>query len=242
MNVLAVIPARYASTRFPGKPLAQIHGKPMIQVVYERVAACPSIDALCVATDDERIIQAVQSFGGQVLMTSDTHRSGTDRIAEAVQTLNGDFDLILNVQGDEPGIRSEDLEALIGIFANEIVDIGTLVTPFTNMEDFQNPDRVKAVLSHSGQALYFTRAAAPFHRGEGDPLSQCYQHVGVYAYRADVLPDLGRLEPSPLELKESLEQLRWLENDYVIHARVIEKAPFGIDTPDDLEKFVSEVH
>lgn len=238
MKVLAVIPARYESTRFPGKPLADIHGKPMIQVVYENVTCCNAIDQVLVATDDERIRSCVEGFGGQAIMTSSKHQSGTDRIAEAVSKVNEHYDVVVNVQGDEPGIDREGLQSMIALFKEDKVDIATLVTPFQKEEDLKNPNRVKAILAQSGQALYFTRAAAPFHRSEGEPLDLCNQHVGVYGYRRDVLLALSALPPSPLELKESLEQLRWLENGYRIYASQVADAPFGIDSPEDLQKFL----
>ncbi len=241
MKVIAIIPARYESSRFPGKPLVDIKGKAMIQMVYEKVMSCSSIDKVVVATDDVRIQDCVDSFQGDVVMTSKDHQSGTDRIAEAIQKLDGAYDIVINVQGDEPGIDPSDLESLIALFRKESVDIGTLVTPFKTEEDLLNPNRVKAVLAQKGQALYFTRAAAPYHRGAGDVLNLCHQHVGVYAYRNKVLSELTSLAMSPLEKKESLEQLRWLENGYHIHASIIDTAPFGIDTPEDLQQFLEMV-
>ncbi len=235
MKTLAVIPARYASTRFPGKPLAMIHGKPMIQWVYERSAACQAIDEVLVATDDERIRDVVTDFGGYVVMTSPNHPSGTDRIQEAVKKWGGLADIVVNVQGDEPAMDSTHLERLIACFDGS-VDIATLVTPFNDQTTFEDPNRVKAVLASNGRALYFSRAGIPYHRGESSNLDSCFQHLGVYAYKREVLEAICMLPPSPLEIKESLEQLRWLEHGYVVHAAIVDEAAIGVDTPEDLER------
>jgi 3-deoxy-manno-octulosonate cytidylyltransferase (CMP-KDO synthetase) len=235
MNILAVIPARYASTRFPGKPLAMIHGKPMIQWVYERSAACKAVDEVLVATDDERIYDVVRDFGGNVVMTSTSHPSGTDRIQEAVRKWGSSADIVVNVQGDEPAMDSTHLERLIGCF-DGLVDIATLVTPINEKSTFEDPNRVKAVLASNGRALYFSRSGIPYHRGGDHDLSICYQHLGVYAYKIKVLEAICKLPPSPLEIKESLEQLRWLEHGYVVHAAIVDEAGIGVDTPQDLER------
>ena len=235
MKVLAVIPSRYASTRLPGKPLSMIHGKPMIQWVWERTNASPLIHETVVATDDERIFKAVEQFGGKAVMTSGDHISGTDRIREAVEILQSDAEVILNVQGYEPTIEASHLEPLIRLFEKGI-DIGTLVSPFRRIQDFQDPNRVKAVLSKEGRALYFSRSPVPHDRGDTENLQGCFQHIGVYAYRKEVLLEISALAPSPLEKKESLEQLRWLEHGYRIHAAQVLNAPIGVDTPEDLER------
>jgi 3-deoxy-manno-octulosonate cytidylyltransferase (CMP-KDO synthetase) len=235
MKVLAVIPARYASTRFPGKPLVDIHGKPMIQWVYERTQSCPSIDEVLVATDDLRIAEAVKVFGGQVVMTSPDHVSGTDRIREAVELSEIDCDIVLNVQGDEPGIDPDHLTLLIALFESD-VHIGTLVAPFREEASFKDVNKVKAVLGHKGDALYFSRQAVPFDRDGEDELGGCYHHIGVYAFRKAVLLEVTGLPVSPLEKKESLEQLRWLENGYRIRAAIVDSTPIGVDTPKDLER------
>lgn len=234
MKTLAVIPARYGSTRFPGKPLALIHDKPMIQWVYERSAACPQVNETLVATDDERIFKVVEAFGGNVVMTSSEHPSGTDRIREALGLWNSDAELILNVQGDEPAMDPEHLSRLIDCF-KQPTDIATLVTPIKNVQILADPNRVKAVLASNGRALYFSRAAIPYDRGEEASLENRYQHIGVYAYRREVLEKICTLSPSPLELQESLEQLRWLEHGYVVHAAIVDEAPIGVDTREDLE-------
>lgn len=241
MTYLALIPARYASSRFPGKPLADIHGKPMIRRVYERCAAVFGADCY-VATDDPRIEQAVKAFGGQVIMTSASHRSGTDRCAEALDTaerLTGRrFDVVVNIQGDEPFIATEQLEQIRGCFTDPSTQIATLVKPFTETESIFNENSPKVVLSDTGDALYFSRSAIPFLRGvpkeEWQARHTYYKHIGLYAYRSDVLRAVTRLAPSPLEKAESLEQLRWLENGYRIRTAVTTLESHAIDTPEDL--------
>lgn len=243
MTYLALIPARYASSRFPGKPLADIHGKPMIRRVYERCAAVFGADCY-VATDDPRIEQAVKAFGGQVIMTSASHRSGTDRCAEALDTaerLTGRrFDIVVNIQGDEPFIATEQLEQIRSCFTDPATQIATLVKPFTQTESIFNENSPKVVLSDSGDALYFSRSAIPFLRGvpqeEWQARYTYYKHIGLYAYRSDVLRAVTRLAPSPLEKAESLEQLRWLENGYRIRTAVTTLESHAIDTPEDLRR------
>ncbi|MCL4167669.1 UNVERIFIED_CONTAM: hypothetical protein GTU68_014329, partial [Idotea baltica] len=199
----------------------------MIQWVCERSAACSAIDEVVVATDDQRIADAVSAFGGNVQMTSADHPSGTDRIREAVSLWNTTADLIVNVQGDEPAMDPDHLTQLLACFDGP-VDIATLVTPVKEQSIFDDPNRVKAVLAANGKALYFSRSAIPYGR-EQKNLALCYQHLGVYAYRREVLEEIGALPPSPLEIRESLEQLRWLEAGYVIHAAVVDKGAMGVD-------------
>lgn len=237
MKFLALIPARYASTRFPGKPLAMIAGKPMIERVYERAL---SVFADCyVATDDSRIEQAVLGFGGRVVMTGTEHRSGTDRCYEAFQKIGGDFDVVVNIQGDEPFIAVEQLEQLKGCFENPDTDIATLVKPFAEGEDIFNANSPKVVLSSDEFALYFSRSAIPFLRGIEPTLWQSrhiyYKHIGLYAFRSQVLAEITSLEAGELEIAESLEQLRWLENGYKIKTAITNIPSYGIDTPEDLE-------
>lgn len=240
MKYLALIPARYASSRFHGKPLADIHGKPMIRRVYERCAAVFGSDCY-VATDDPRIEEAVRAFGGQVIMTSASHRSGTDRCAEALDTVERQtghtFDIVVNIQGDEPFIATEQLEQIRGCFDDD-AQIATLVKPFTETESIFNENSPKVVLSDSGDALYFSRSAIPFLRGipkeEWQARHTYYKHIGLYAYRSDVLRAVTKLPPSPLEKAESLEQLRWLENGYRIRTAVTTLESHAIDTPEDL--------
>ena len=248
MSLLVVIPARYASTRFPGKPLALLGGRPVIQHVWERV--CGLADRAVVATDDERIVAAVEAFGGTAMMTSSNHRSGTDRCGEVVRRLaeQGErFDVVINVQGDEPFVKAEQLEQLASCFDNVYVQIATLRTHITSTDELLSKNNVKVVCDMNGNALYFSRQPIPLVRGveECDWLSKCdyYKHVGIYAFRCDTLLRLTQLQPSALESAESLEQLRWLENGYRIAVRTTSVANIGIDTPDDLaaaERYLAE--
>lgn len=242
MQILALIPARYASSRFPGKPLADIHGRPMIQHVYERCA--PLFEHTYVATDDARIEAAVHRFGGRVIMTSADHRSGTDRCAEALEIAQDRtgiaFDAVINIQGDEPFIAVEQLAQIRSALESGQCDIATLVKPFGDGESIFNENSPKVVLSVTGEALYFSRSPIPFLRGS-DPAEWSasrtyYKHIGLYGYRAEVLRRITRLAPSPLEIAESLEQLRWLENGYRIATRITTLESHAIDTPQDLER------
>lgn len=242
MKFLALIPARYASSRFPGKPLADIHGKPMIQRVYERSASVFG-EACYVATDDPRIEAAVRAFGGRVIMTSTAHRSGTDRCAEALDTVERQtgerFDIVVNIQGDEPFIATEQLEQIRHCFDDPAVELATLVKPFGADEDIFNENSPKVVLSAAGDALYFSRSPIPFLRGvareEWQQSHTYYKHIGLYAYRSDVLRAVTRLPQSTLEKAESLEQLRWIENGYRIRTAVTTLESHAIDTPEDLQ-------
>lgn len=241
MKYIGIIPARYASTRFPAKPLALLGGKPVIQRVYEQVKGV--LDDAWVATDDERIAQAVQDFGGQVVMTSVHHKSGTDRCYEAYCKVGGDADVVVNIQGDEPFIQPSQLEALKNCFTDADTEIATLVKPFAEAdgwEALQNPNSPKVVVDARGRALYFSRSVIPYRRGVGTDEwlkgHTYYKHIGLYAYRADVLKAITALPQSSLELAESLEQLRWLENGYVIKVGISEVETIGIDTPQDLAR------
>uniref|UniRef100_UPI0040578C6A 3-deoxy-manno-octulosonate cytidylyltransferase n=1 Tax=Alistipes sp. TaxID=1872444 RepID=UPI0040578C6A len=241
MKFLAVIPARYASTRFPGKPLAMLGGKPVIQRVYEQVSGV--LDEAVVATDDERIYRAVEAFGGKAVMTSTAHRSGTDRCREAYDKLGEEFDVVVNVQGDEPFIRAEQIEALKRCFEEEKTQIATLVKPFSETDGLaalQNPNSPKVVLDQEQRALYFSRSVIPYLRGvepeEWLKRHTFYKHIGIYAFRAEVLREVTSLPQSPLELAESLEQLRWLENGYRIGVGITAFETIGIDTPEDLSR------
>lgn len=239
MKFIGIIPARYASTRFPGKPLALIHGKQMIQVVYEHVSQS-ALDDVAVATDDERIATCVQQFGGKVVMTKPTHPSGTDRCGEAALLLQlHEDDVIVNIQGDEPGISAKEINLLTKQFDNPDVNIATLVKPFDNTADAQNPNKVKAVLDSNHKALYFSRLPIPFVREPKEASPTYYQHLGIYAYRNKTLKALIQLTPSSLEKSEKLEQLRWLENGYDIYTAVCDYNGLGIDTPEDLERYNS---
>lgn len=248
MKFIGIIPARYASTRFPGKPLADMAGKPMIQRVYEQVAGV--LDAVCVATDDVRIENAVKAFGGRVVMTSDQHRSGTDRCYEAFCKAGSGYDIIVNIQGDEPFIHPEQIETIKACFADTDTEIATLVKPFRPDDDFEtalfNANSPKVVLNRNSEAMYFSRSIIPYMRGkdykEWLPNHTYYKHIGLYAYRADTLRAITLLPQSPLELVESLEQLRWLENGYKIKVGITHRETIGIDTPEDMERALKNVH
>ena len=241
MKFIAIIPARYASTRFPAKPLAMLGGKRVIERVYEQVAGV--LDDAVVATDDERIFDAVRAFGGKVEMTSTAHRSGTDRCWEAYCKQGGEFDVVVNVQGDEPFIQPSQLEALKHCFDNENIDIATLVKPFEpsdGIEALENPNSPKVVLDSDGCAIYFSRSVIPYLRGiEREKwLTEhtFYKHIGIYGFRTDVLRAVTALPQSTLERAESLEQLRWLENGYKIGVGISNVETIGIDTPEDLAR------
>lgn len=238
MKFIAIIPARYASTRFPGKPLAMLGGKTVIQRVYEQAVSV--LGEAYVATDDQRIFDAVEAFGGQAVMTRTDHKSGTDRIEEAVEKIDTDADVIINIQGDEPFIQASQIETLCRLFDNPQTQIGTLGKPFETMEAVENPNSPKIVCDVNGFALYFSRSVIPFIRGkERNEWFGQYpflKHLGVYAYRREVLAEITRLPQSLLELAESLEQLRWLQNGYRIRVGLTDVETVGIDTPEDLKR------
>lgn len=239
MKFIGIIPARYASTRFPAKPLAMLGGKTVIQRVYEQVAGV--LDDAYVATDDERIEAAVKAFGGKVVMTSVDHKSGTDRCYEACCKVGGDFDVIVNIQGDEPFIQPSQLLAVKACFDDPTTQIATLVKPFSADDAFEmleNVNSPKVVVNTNFNALYFSRSIIPYQRGT-EPAEWLkhhtyYKHIGLYAYRKEVLKEITALPQSSLELAESLEQLRWLENGYTIKVGISEVETIGIDTPQDL--------
>lgn len=229
-----MIPARYESTRLPGKPLALIDGKPMIQHVYERTRAVDLVDRVLVATDDMRIATAVHSFGGEAVMTSPSHQSGTDRVAEAARGL--DADIVVNVQGDLPFLQSAMVHDAVALMrAETALPMATIKTPIRDDEEMANPNVVKVVTDREGYALYFSRSPLPYWRGEADGILG-YRHIGLYAYRREFLLRFARLDPTPLERAEKLEQLRALEHGFRI--RVAETSGEGIevDTPQDLER------
>lgn len=238
LKFIAIIPARYASTRFPGKPLAMLGGKPVIQRVYEQVTRV--LPEAWVATDDERIRQAVDAFGGHVVMTRANHKSGTDRIEEAAEKINTDADVIVNIQGDEPFIQPAQIEEVCRQFDDPTTQIATLGKPFTTMDAVDNPNSPKIVNDVRGFALYFSRSVIPFVRGEEHATWLDHfpylKHLGIYAYRRDVLREVTQLPQSPLEKAESLEQLRWLQNGYRIRVGLTDVETVGIDTPADLER------
>lgn len=242
MKFIAVIPARYASTRFPGKPLAILGGKTVIERVYEQVSKV--IDEVYVATDDERIRQTVEGFGGKAVITSSDHKSGTDRIEEAVEIIGTDADVVVNVQGDEPFIHESQIRTVCECFNDEATQIATLGKPFgrtpSDIDAIENPNSPKIAVSKNGYALYFSRSVIPFCRGkqrESWPESFPYlKHIGLYAYRREVLREVTLLPQGELEKAESLEQLRWLENGYKIQVGTTDIETVGIDTPEDLAK------
>ena len=238
MKFIAIIPARYASTRFPGKPLAILGGKPVIQRVYEQ--AISVLPEVYVATDDERIFQAVEAFGGQVIMTRTDHKSGTDRIEEAASKINTDADVIINIQGDEPFVQASQIKTLMQLFENTETQIGTLGKYFETIEAANNPNSPKIVTDQRGFALYFSRSVIPYLRGQEQATWLSHfpylKHLGIYAYRREVLREVTQLPQSPLEKAESLEQLRWLENGYRIRVGITNVETVGIDTPEDLQR------
>ena len=238
MKFVAIIPARYASTRFPGKPLARLGGKYIIERVYQQASSI--VGEAYVATDDDRIFQAVESFGGKAVMTRNDHKSGTDRIEEADTKIGTDADVIINVQGDEPFIQRSQLETVKALFDDEHTQIATLGKPFEIMEAAENPNSPKIVCDVNGYALYFSRSVIPFVRGKerSEWLASFpfVKHIGLYAYRRDVLRQITKLPQSPLEVAESLEQLRWLQNGYRIKVGLTDVETVGIDTPEDLQR------
>ena len=238
MKFIGIIPARYASTRFPGKPLALLGGKPVIQHVYEKVAAV--LEAAYVATDDERIYDVVKAFGGQVVMTRTDHKSGTDRIEEAIEKIGGEWDVVVNVQGDEPFVAKSQLDTICHCFDDPTTLIATLGKPFESMEAVQNPNSPKIVVDNMGFAMYFSRSVIPYVRGKEKSSWLTHypflKHLGIYAYRKDVLRQITQLPQSSLEIAESLEQLRWLQNGFKIKVGTTDVETVGIDTPQDLER------
>lgn len=238
-KILGVIPARFASTRFPGKPLADIWGKPMIQRVYEQVATSKLCDELVVATDNDLIFETVTAFGGKVVMTSSDHQSGTDRCAEVLEKITVDADVVINIQGDEPFINAEDLALLIDSFNDASVDISTLATPIKDVDTLFDENKVKVVTSAQNQALYFSRATIPFQRGVNREKwleNMTYKkHLGVYAFKTEVLKTVAGLPLGKLEQLEHLEQLRWLEKGYTISVQLTENEAIAVDTPEDLQ-------
>jgi 3-deoxy-manno-octulosonate cytidylyltransferase (CMP-KDO synthetase) len=238
--IAGIIPARYASTRFPGKSLIDIHGKSMIQRVYEEAAKSASLDKLVVATDDVRILDHVRSFGGEAVMTGADHPSGTDRCWDALQQLGEGYKYVINIQGDEPFIDPAQIDELAAILQDGTVELATQMIPVNNHEELFDPGEVKIVLNTNMEALYFSRMVIPFIKGvdqrEWHKHHPYYRHVGMYAYRRDVLQQITKLPVSALEKAESLEQLRWLENGFSIKCVATHFESHCIDTPEDVEK------
>ncbi|RZL48876.1 MAG: 3-deoxy-manno-octulosonate cytidylyltransferase [Pedobacter sp.] len=241
MKTLGIIPARYASTRFPAKPLVDIAGKTMIQRVYEQAKKC-DLDEVIVATDDERISSVVESFGGKVVMTSTQHQSGTDRCAEVALKLPG-YDVVINIQGDEPFIDPAQIALVRSCFTDKSIQLATLIKEIHSDEELFNPNIPKVVINTNQQAIYFSRHPIPYIRNaqkqeDWVKAHQFYKHIGIYGYTTSTLLEITKLTASSLELAESLEQLRWLENGYQIQTKVTGIETIAIDTPEDLQKIV----
>lgn len=251
MKIVAVIPARYASTRFEGKPLAEILGKPMIQWVYEGVCQSKLIDRVIVATDDHRILEAVEQFGGNGVMTSSAHATGSDRVAEVARKLRAE--IIINVQGDEPLLKGSIIDkAIKPLLKDPSIPLSTLMTRIEEVKDWLSPNVVKVVVNQKGFALYFSRSPIPFPRDlnvekllaassrERSPLPhRAFKHIGVYVYRRDFLLRYSKMKHTPLEKLEKLEQLRALQNGFLIKVTPVDYEPLSVDTPEDLKKVVS---
>ena len=238
MKFVGIIPARYASSRFPGKPLAILGGKMVIERVYMQVKE--ALKDVYVATDDERIYKAVKSFHGNVIMTNNKHKSGTDRICEAIDKIGEKYDVVINIQGDEPFIQASQIKTVIDCFDDSQTQIATLGKRFGKIEDVQNPNSPKIVLDNNNYAMYFSRSPIPFIRGketkEWLANFPFLKHIGLYAYKTEVLKEISKLQQSPLEIAESLEQLRWLQNGYKIKVGITDIETISIDTPEDLQK------
>lgn len=240
MKILGIIPARYGSTRFPGKPLVSINGISMIQRVYEQALKSKRLSRVIIATDDERIRKHAEEFNGEVVMTSPRHLSGTDRCAEVIRKSTDSWDAVINIQGDEPYIHPEQIDLLGSCFELSDVRLATLVKKINSPEELFNHNNVKVVLNKRKEAIYFSRSPIPYNRNfpEQEWLrhSIYYKHIGIYGYKTDTLAEVAALEKTNLEITESLEQLRWIENGYTIHAAVTDFESIAIDTPEDLEK------
>ncbi len=242
MKILGVIPARYGSTRFPGKPLLELKGKTMIQRVYEQAAKSNQLARVIVATDDERIYEHVKSFDGEVMMTSTDHQSGTDRCVEVMKQLDEPFDAIINIQGDEPLIHPAQLDLLAFCFNDDDTEIATLAVKIADVDLLFDASKAKVVLNSNCDAIYFSRHAIPYQMKPAEQWlenHEYFKHVGIYGYRADILRELGKLPASGLEKAESLEQLRWLENGYKIKVKVTEFDSVAIDTPEDVNRVLA---
>jgi len=241
LKTLGIIPARYASTRFPGKPLVDIAGKSMIQRVYDQAKKCAQLSEVIVATDDDRIFEHVHNFGGKAAMTSSNHQSGTDRCAEVAEKYP-EYDVIINIQGDEPYIDPEQISKLISCFDDADTQIATLIKKISNEQELHNTNSPKVIINKNSEAIYFSRSPIPHIRGQEPHWLQhftYFKHIGIYGYRADILKQITKLAVSPLEKAESLEQLRWVENGYKIKVAETEIETIAIDTPEDLKKLLS---
>jgi len=246
MKVLGIIPARYASSRFPGKPLTEINGKSMIQRVYEQASKSDSLNKVIVATDDDRIKNAVEAFNGDVVLTSENHKSGTDRCKEVIESLsleNQFFDVVVNVQGDEPYINPNQINQVVSCFADLDVEIATLAKRITAHDELFNSNINKVIFDKAKNAIYFSRHPIPFQQNEPTEnwlnKFDYFKHIGIYAYRTEILKKITMLQRSNLEIAESLEQLRWLENGYKIRVMETDYESIAVDTPEDLSKFLN---
>ncbi len=241
--IIGIIPARYASTRFPGKPLIDIFGKTMVQRVYEQAKKSKSLSKVVVATDDSRIFDHVLSFGGEAIMTDTNHPSGTDRCWDALKQIGGDYQYVINIQGDEPFIEPEQIDELAESLSSGEVELATQMIKVTSYDQLTDKGTVKIVLNKNWEALYFSRMIIPFIKGVNEKdwhlAHSYYRHVGMYAYRHDILEQITQLPVSSLEIAESLEQLRWIENGFKIKCTLTKYESHCIDTPEDLEKLLS---
>lgn len=241
MKTLGIIPARFASTRFPGKPLVDIYGKSMIQRVYEQACSSKSLDMVVIATDDDRIIEVVKSFGGQYALTGTDHQSGTDRCAEVALQRPG-YDIVINIQGDEPYIDPIQIDLLASCFSDADVKLATLIKKIDTEDELFNNNIPKVVINSRQEAIYFSRHTIPFlrntHKEDYMAVHEFYKHIGIYGYTTDTLLEITKLKPSSLELAESLEQLRWIENGYRIQTKITDLETIAVDTPQDLEKIM----
>jgi 3-deoxy-manno-octulosonate cytidylyltransferase (CMP-KDO synthetase) len=240
MKILGIIPVRFHSTRFPGKPLVDVNGKTMVQRVYEQSAKSKALTKVLIATDDERIAKHVREFGGEVVMTSAQHQSGTDRCAEIIRNNTEGWDIVVNIQGDEPYIHPGQIDILCSVFNRSETNIATLVKKIATTDELFNKNNVKVILNNKKEALYFSRAPIPFNRNfpEQDWLKYSVydKHIGIYGYRTQTLLEIAALPKTNLEITESLEQLRWIENSYTIHTEITTMESISIDTPDDIQK------
>ncbi len=240
MKFIAIIPARFESTRFPGKPLADIKGKSMIQRVYEQAKKVEKLSRVIIATDDQRIIDHCKHIGAEVMMTSNNHRNGTERIAEVMRNIGEEFEVVLNIQGDEPFVKTEQIELLCDMISKEENQIASLAKLISEQRELESINTVKVVMDKNSKALYFSRFAIPFQR-QINMSTPHYKHIGMYAFKSNILQELIHLPISPLEQSESLEQLRWLESGYAIGMGITTFDSFGIDSPEDLIEAIKSI-
>jgi 3-deoxy-manno-octulosonate cytidylyltransferase (CMP-KDO synthetase) len=242
MKIIGIIPARYASTRFPGKPLAEINGKSMIRRVFEQASKATSIDKVIVATDDERIYNHVLNFGGAAVYTSSNHQTGTDRCAEVTEKKEKGYDVVINIQGDEPYINPEQINQVAELFNNANTQLGTLIKILKDENELKSNSIIKVLKNNHNEALYFSRNVIPYLRNFNTSIPlvnqfNYYKHIGIYGYRTDILAEITQLKQSKLELAESLEQLRWIENGYKITLAETIFESHSVDLPEDIKKF-----